>query len=345
MADHNPDLDWLYRRPAAPPPSPRKASHRRRRRPTLRIFGVLFLAWLFFLVGTPVYAWSVGNSIDTTPAGQRPPEQPGTTVLLVGSDARENLTSEDQKRLGTGNGEGRRTDTILLLHTPISGSPVLLSLPRDSYLPIPGRGKNKLNAAFAFGGAALLIETIESNTGIRIDGYLEIGFLGIVEVVDALGGVEVCPMFDIDDRDSHLMMSAGCQRVDGVTALSYVRMRKADPKGDLGRVERQREVIGAIVKKAASPLTILNPVTYWNLNMAASRSLGHGTDTGLAEMSQVAVGMLSTITGSGLSLTVPVANANASTDAGSAVIWDEEASTALFQAIAAGDTTGLGQYR
>ena len=328
-----------------PPPPPTGRRRRKRRRPVLRTLLTLFVLWLVFLIGTPLYAWTAGTKVDTAGAGARPAEQPGTTVLLVGSDGRDDLSADDRARLGTGSTEGRRTDTMMLLHTPAEGEPVLLSLPRDSSVSIPGRGRNKLNAAYAFGGAPLLIETVEANTGIRVDGYLEIGMLGLVDVVDAVGGIEVCPTFDIDDRDSHLTLAKGCQTVDGVTALGYARMRKGDPNGDLGRVERQREVISAVMKKTATPLNILNPVTYWRLNMAASGSLGRGEDTGLGEMAQVGRGLLSTITGSGLSLTVPIANADASTDAGSAVLWNEQASAEVFSAIAGGNTTSLEKYR
>ena len=167
----------------------------------------------------------------------------------------------------------------------------------------------------------------------------------MVDVVDAVGGVEVCPTFDIDDRDSHLKLAKGCQQVDGVTALGYVRMRKGDPRGDLGRVERQREVISAITKKAVSPLSVLNPVAYWRLNMAAAKSLGRGDDTNLATMASVGSGFLSVMSGSGLSLTVPVADANARTSVGSTVLWDKKAAAEVFGAIAKGDTTGLEKYR
>src|SRR5690606_41624203 len=103
----------------------------------------------------------------------------------------------------------------------------------------------------------------ELNTGILVDGYLEVGFLGLVDLVDALGGIQVCLDAPIQDRDSHLDLPAGCQTIDGVNALGYVRMRKADPTGDLGRMERTREVIGKVASKAMNPLHLLNPVTYW----------------------------------------------------------------------------------
>ena len=128
----------------------------------------------------------------------------------------------------------------MIVYIPPAGKPALISIPRDSYLAIPNHGKNKVNAAYALGGPKLLEQTVEQNTGLRIDGYLEIGFGGFVNVVDAVGGVEMCLPTAIKDRDSHIDLPKGCQTLNGVKALGYVRMRKADPRGDLGRVERQR---------------------------------------------------------------------------------------------------------
>lgn len=329
--------------PRAKPTSPRP-TRKRRRRPVLKTILALALAWLVFLIGTPVYALSSSDTVDAFPS-DRLPAQPGATYLLVGSDAREDLTKEQRKRLGTGSTEGRRTDTMMLLHLPRSGDPVLLSLPRDSLVSIPGHKKNKLNAAYAFGGAPLLVETIEENTGIRVDGYLEIGFLGIVDMVDAVGGIEVCPAFDIDDRDSHLKLDEGCQTVDGVTALGYVRMRKQDPRGDLGRMERQREVIAAIMKGVASPATVVNPVRYWRVNQAAASSLARGEGTGMIDLARIGLGFMSVTTGTGISMTVPIEDANRMTDVGSTVIWDEKAADGVFAALADGDSSPLEKYR
>lgn len=333
-----------------PPPPPGKRGRKsgrprgRKKHPVRNTILVLVLAWLAFMVGTPIYAWTAGTVVDAAPDGERPAEQPGNTVLLVGSDARDDLTPEERSRLGTGSSEGRRTDTMMLLHTPPNGRAALISLPRDSYLPIPGHGSNKLNAAYSFGGPELLVETIETNTGIRIDGYLEIGMLGLVDTVDAVGGIEVCPAEPISDRDSHLELEAGCQVIDGVTALGYARMRKADARGDLGRIERQREVIGKVVSKAANPVHLLNPVTYWQLNMAVSNSVGRGEDTGFGQLFSIGRGFFSTALGSGFSITVPIANANASTSAGSSVIWDEAASEELFEGIRSGNTDGFEKF-
>lgn len=296
------------------------------------------------MIGVPVHAWMNVATIEATPAGDRPADQPGTTVLLVGSDGRDSLTEQQRGELGTGDTEGRRTDTMILLHQPTTGEPAMISLPRDSWVDVPGKGEAKLNAAYAWGGAPLLIQTIEANTGIRIDGYLEVGFLGVVEAVDAVGGIEVCPEQPIQDRDSHLDLPAGCQVLNGKTALGYVRMRKADPLGDLGRMARQREVIGKVAKKALNPMLLLNPVSYWRLNMAAAHTLGRGKDTDPMAAVGGAQVFLSAATGAGLSLSVPVADANATRGDQSVMLWDPEGSREVFDAVIKGDSTPLAKY-
>ena len=332
-------------RPPQQPPGGRGLGRRpRRRHPIRRIIVALVLAWVVFMVGTPIYAWTVGNTVKTEHQGTLPPEQPGTAVLLVGSDGRDQLTEQQRRELGTGDTEGRRTDSMMLLYKPPSGKSALISLPRDSWVSVPGKGNAKLNAAYAWGGAPLLIQTVEENTGIRIDGYLEVGFLGVVEAVDAVGGVEVCPQEPINDQDSHLELPAGCQTLNGKTALGYVRMRKADPRGDVGRMERQREIIGKVAKKALNPLTILNPVSYWNLNLAAAHTLGRGTGTGPLQVLDGIQVFMGSAVGSGYSLSVPVSDANAMRGDQSVMIWDEKASKEVFDAVKRGNTEVLAQY-
>ncbi len=321
----------------------RKERRRRRRRPIRRTIVTLLLLWIAFLIGTPIYAYF---RVSTVPGAESNlPSQPGNAVLLVGSDGRGDLSPEDRARLGTGSTEGRRTDTMMLLYTSPTGKSAMISLPRDSYVKIPGHGKNKLNAAYAIGGPQLLIETVEEATGVKVDGYLEIGMLGLVDMVDAVGGIEVCPKQAFKDRDSHLEMEAGCQQVDGVTALNYARMRKADKRGDLGRMERQREVVGQIVKKALSPMTFINPVRYWKLNVAAASTLRRTEGTDVVNVAGAGVGLVSGWTGSGITMTVPIADANARTKAGSSILWDKEAASEVFRAVQEGDMGALDQYR
>jgi LCP family protein required for cell wall assembly len=313
-------------------------------RTTFRVLGIVLLLIIVWFVGVPAYAWSQVSRVDATPAGQRPADQPGQTFLLVGSDSREGLTKAEQKRLGTGSTAGTRTDTIMLVHVPPSGKPVLISVPRDSYVPIPKHGSNKINAAYAYGGPELLTQTVEENTGLRVDGYLEIGFGGFVNIIDALGGIEMCLPKAIKDRDSHLNLPKGCQTLSGVNALGYVRMRKADPRGDLGRVERQREMLAAIAKKGASPSSVLNPVRYWRLCNAAAQAIKIGEDTSLLQVITLGLAMRAISGGDGLTLTVPVANPDANTPVGSAVLWDESEARAMFKDIAQGDTSDLEKY-
>ena len=263
----------------------------------------------------------------------RPEASPGQDWLIVGSDSREGLSDQEIKDLRLGKVEGRRTDTIILLHKPTFGAPTLVSLPRDSYVPIPGSGRNKLNAAYAIGGRALLVRTVEQVTGIRIDHYTEIGFGGFVGMTDAVGGVELCPKRDIRDRKSGLRVKEGCQEMDGPTSLAYVRARYFDPKGDLGRVERQQEFLGAVFDRAASPATLLNPFRLVSLGNAATTSLTIDQRDGPVSLLQFALAMRAVAGGGGRQTTVPVADPNYSTRAGSAVRWDRERALELFRSL------------
>ena len=135
------------------------------------------------------------HRVDAMPAaGNRPAAGAGTNYVLVGSDSRAGLTKAQRKALATGTAVGQRTDSIMLVHLPAGGGePTLVSLPRDSYVPIPGHGSNKINASYSIGGPKLLIDTIEQVSGLHVDGYVEIGFGGFASVVDSLGGVEHVP--------------------------------------------------------------------------------------------------------------------------------------------------------
>lgn len=308
------------------------------------MLSVLLLLMVVWLAGVPAYAWSHVDRVDDAPSGRRPADQPGTTFLIVGSDSREGLTKAQQKELGTGSVEGQRTDTMMLLYIPRSGKPALISIPRDSYVPIPDNGKNKINTAYAFGGPQLLVQTVENNTGLRIDGYLEIGFGGFVQIIDALDGIRMCLPAAIKDQDSHLDLKKGCQTLGGTNALGYVRMRKADPRGDLGRVERQRQMLAAVAKKAVTPSTLLNPFRYWTLCNASADAIKLGEDTSLLQTLSLGLAMRKIANDEGLTLTVPVSDTDASTPAGSSVLWDDTKAQAMFKEIGQGDTSKLGKY-
>jgi LCP family protein required for cell wall assembly len=334
-------MDPRYAGPGRTPPPMRKKRHW-----IGRVIGLLVLLFLLVLVCVPLYAWSKITKVDATPGGKRPADTPGMTYLLVGSDSREGLSAEERRRLGTGSTAGQRTDTIMLLHVPDSdGPPVLVSIPRDSYVEIPGEGgRNKINAAFAIGGPKLLTQTVERATGLRVDAYVEIGFGGFVSVIDSVGGIKMCLPKAMKDKDAHINLPAGCQELNGVNALGYVRARKSDPKGDLGRVERQREMVGAVAKEAVSWQTIVNPFRYYKVATSGASALTVDEDTGPIDLLRFARGMQSVAGGKGITLTVPVADSNFSTKNGSAVKWDSDKALALFEAIKNDRTTGLEKF-
>jgi LCP family protein required for cell wall assembly len=322
------------RRPAGPPP------RRRRRRPGA---GLVVLLLVALLLAYPLsLGWVAWSSIDKVEAISSTTSTPGTTFLLVGSDSRAGLTDEQVGELATGTeaeAGGQRTDTILLLHVPSGGGPsVLVSLPRDSFVAIPGNGENKLNAAFAFGGPQLLVETVEGETGLGVDSYVETGFAGFASVVDALGGVDVCLEAPLSDPAAGIDLPAGCQQLTGPQALGFVRSRQTDATGDLARVQRQRQLLGGIVDETLDPALLLNPPRAYRTAGAGGGGLVVDEGTGPLDLGRFLLGMRSVSGPDGVQLTVPVSNPNLSTSAGSAVEWDAERSEQLFAALRADDT-------
>ena len=229
----------------------------------LTLFAVLVLA-VVGMVGT---AYWIDTKLHRIPAladyPDRPAEGKGTTWLLVGSDSRQGLTPEQQIELGTGGDIGNgHTDTIMLVHVPAlwSDTPTtMVSIPRDSYVEIPDYGTDKINASFAVGGAPLLAQTVEQATGVRLDHYAEVEFDGFARLVDAVGGVTMCPPEPISDPLAGIDLPAGCQKLDGRNALGYVRTR-ATPRADLDRMVNQRQFMSTLVHRAASPSVVLNPI-------------------------------------------------------------------------------------
>lgn len=311
----------------------RSADHARPRR-RLRwgwLVVLVILGWLAFMVYTPWHAWNAVTKVDTAPKGDRPSDSKGYNYLLVGSDSREGLTAAQRKEYSTGKAAGRRTDSIILVHVPAGdGKPALISLPRDSYVPIPGHGSNKINAAFAFGGPKLLVHTVEQVTDLHIDGYVEIGFGGFASVVDSLNGVNICVKNNMNDPKAGINLKKGCQTLDGRNALGYVRARYSDPRGDIGRADRQRQFLGAIMKKAATPSTVLIPTRYWGFSHAAAKGLIVGEDTSMTDAGRVLMALRAVSKDEGLSLVVPIQSENYQTQAGSSVKWNTERAKALF---------------
>ncbi|MGN6751184.1 MAG: LCP family protein [Intrasporangium sp.] len=318
-----------------PPPGPPRRRRVRKGRAILLVAVLLILAWLAFMVWVPFNAWNNVARVDNIPGGSRPTDTTGYNYLLVGSDSREGLTKAQRKEYATGNAEGKRTDTIMLVHVSESGGkPVLVSIPRDSYVPIPGYGSNKINAAFSFGGAKLLTQTVEQVTGIHVDGYLEIGLGGFANMVDALDGVNICVPRNMKDKKAGIDLKKGCQVLGGKDALGYVRSRYEDPLGDIGRANRQRQFLAAVMKKAATPATVLIPWRYKGFADGVASGINVGEGTGMMDAVRILQAMRSVSNDEGLSLTVPIETMSLPTrNAGVAVKWNTDQAKALFRAL------------
>ena len=283
---------------------------------------VLLLLWVVYLVAVPLYAWTKVDKVEFEPKAGRPDDQPGTTYLMVGSDSRAGLTKEQRKEYATGNAGGQRTDTIMLLHTG-SGPNLLMSIPRDSIVEIPGHGTAKINAAYAYGGPKLLVRTIEQNTGIRIDQYAEVGLGGVVDMVDAVGGIEICPTFRMKDKLAGLDIKKGCQEADGKVALAYARSRHTDPRyGDITRAKHQREVVSAVGSEVLSPATFINPFRYWGVWMAVPDTFTFGEGMSPIDAGRWALAMTRVNGDKGMTCGVPISDL--------AVHWDPARSKRMF---------------
>ncbi len=235
-------------------------------------------------------------------------------ILLVGDDHRpDNATQEQLNQLSTTqDGGGTNTDTMMILHIPANGkSATLISLPRDSWVNVPGHGMNKLNSAFSLGGggsdptngAKLLIQTVQDLTGLTIDHYVRVSLLGFYTIAQALGPVEVCLNDAVNDPYSGAVFPAGVSTLDAKQALSFVRQRHGLPRGDLDRVVRQQYFLSVEAHKFLSAGTLLNPGKLTATLDAVSGSLE--TDPGLNFL-QLA-GQLQGLTGGKIkSATIPI---------------------------------------
>jgi len=297
-----------------------------RRRAIVIAVVVVLVALLAWPIGLAIWANGKLTHIDALSGAAG---TPGTTYLLTGSDARgDGAVAED----GT---LGARTDTIMVLQVPDSGPVALISLPRDSYVDVPGHGPAKLNAAFSWGGAPLLVKTVEKLTGLTIDHYAEVGFGGLENLVDAVSGVSLCSDLTVNDADSGMVWTPGCHEVGGVDALAFARMRKADPTGDIGRAERQQQLIGAITSKVSTPSLLVEPGTQMSLIRAGTGSLAVSKGSDIIDMGRMAIAFRKAKGPGGITGTPPISNMDyrPGHNLGSTVRLDPDKTPAFFAAI------------
>jgi polyisoprenyl-teichoic acid--peptidoglycan teichoic acid transferase len=256
----------------------RSVAPRKGRRPWLVfLLALAALVVVGALVAAALYVVSIDRAVNRnlqrgneqlpaeTPTAEgeepRPPKTDGKAVnyVLLGSDS----------RVKTDAGRGR-SDVLMVMH--LSGdrkSAYMISFPRDMYVPIPGHGKNKINAAFAFGGPPLTVRTVEGLVDTRMDHVALIDFEGFINLTEELGGVTVYNKYPSVTQGYNFPV--GNITVRGDEALAYVRERKQLPHGDLDRAERQRIVLQAILAKGLAKETMSNPLKFVSFVRGVSR--------------------------------------------------------------------------
>jgi LCP family protein required for cell wall assembly len=299
------------------------------------VLALLLVLILAFPVGLLVWANSKLQHVEALTGGVA---TPGTTYLIAGSDQRGSGGVDDAVT-------GARADVIMLLNVPPSGRTALMSIPRDTYATIPGHGKNKINAAFALGGAPLLVEAVEELTGLTVDHYVEVGFGSLTDLVDQVGGVDLCLDYSVTDRRSKLDWEEGCHLADGAQALAFSRMRYADPDGDIGRAGRQREVLGALISKVASPSSLVNPVKLVGMVDAGTAALAVDSSMNVIDLARMAWALKRATGPGGATGTPTIASMgyDPGGGVGSAVLLDETKSAKEFRRVEKGTWKGNDQ--
>ncbi|MGP0024764.1 MAG: LCP family protein [Streptosporangiaceae bacterium] len=306
----------------------------RRKRALLTVCGVMS-AMILVVSGS---AWAltgyINGHIKRVDAGTANSASTGPlNILVAGVDPRTGLTHHEEVVLHVGDDVSSNSDTLMLMHVSADRSRVtVVSIPRDSWVSIPGHGMNKINAAYGLGGAKLMVQTVEQATGLTINDYVEVDFLGFVRVIDALGGVNICLPQALDDPYSGLDLSAGVHHVDGITALAYARDRHSFATSDLARIQDQQRLLSSALSEAIHSGLLANPIRLSQFIDAALSSLTVNQGLNVAALADQMRGITA---GNVTFMTVPLANVDYQTPTGElAVQWDSQAASQLFQDLA-----------
>lgn len=240
-------------------------------------------------------------------------------ILFIGSDARAGLG-------------GARSDVIVLMHVAGDRKKVtLVHFPRDLYVSVPGHGKDKINAAFAYGGAPLLVQTLQDLVGVPIDHVALTNFDGFKNMTDAVGGVNV--YVEEASRGSGYTFAKGYQEMDGAKALAFVRERKDLSEGDISRGRRQQAFIKALLLKSLSKDVITNPVRLAEFVDAGTKNLTVDQSFTVGEMRSEAFSMRN-LRGKDVSfITAPFTGFGTAPNGGSIDVLDVKGMKALANAL------------
>jgi LCP family protein required for cell wall assembly len=223
-------------------------------------------------------------------------------ILVVGSDDRAESSELVAQAPADGEGWDARTDTIFILSVQ-GRRAAMLAFPRDLWVERCDGTSGRINAAEVIGGPSCLVRTVRDLSGIDVHHYLRVTFGGFVDLVDAVGGVELCLEEPIQDADAAIDLPAGCQVLDGEDALGFVRVRKIDD--DFQRIQRQQRFVQALAREVATPSTLLNPFRLGGLTQEAGDTIAIDDGAGVRSLSRIALGGTALASGSAPAFTVP----------------------------------------
>ena len=280
---------------------PEVEQHRRGGAALRRILLTILVLLLAAAVALPVLATLRLNRapVEGLASGGQPMH-----VLVTGSDSRDGLTREEQIELSTGLDDygPERTDSIFIL-TLQGGEAAMLAFPRDLWVTRCDGSVGRINVAQSIEGPGCLVDTVRQLSGIHAHHHVRVTFGGFRDVVDAVGGVEMCLDEPISDRDAGIDLPAGCQRLEGGDALGYVRVRKIDD--DLQRIQRQQAFVQALAREVTRPAVLFNPLTLWQLSGDAGQAVQVDDSLGPVSMLQLARGGRALAAGDVATYTVP----------------------------------------
>lgn len=276
-------------------------------------------------------AWA-GLPADRSPAGR------GTNILVAGVDSRAGLSKAEKNRLHVGGKGCNCTDVMMLVHLSEDRRRVsVVSLPRDSYVEYAdGSGvRGKINGAYARGGQALTVKTVEKVTGLHVDHYLETGFTGFEQAVNGLGGATLCTARHLKDENAGLDLTPGMHHADGNGALRYVRARHIERPGDLGRVRRQQRTVSDLLTRLTAERALADPAAAAQTTATLLKSVRTDGHTSVADLAGIGLALARLRPEQTEFATVPIQHFDHRVPGvGSTLLWHPARSQALWKAVA-----------
>jgi LCP family protein required for cell wall assembly len=323
------------------------APPRRRRRLLHALVGALVCLTLLAMVPVGVAIWlehrlssnvdripGVFDGLTDRPARASGPAGDAVNILVVGTDRRSDVpTTGSDARAASWIPGAQRSDALMILHIAADRrSASVVSIPRDTWVNVPGYGMQKINAAFSYSGPSLAIATVEQLTSVRIDHLAVVDWAGFEALVDTVGGIDVTIPATVADSARGVVWRAGLHHLDGAAALDYVGQRYGLPNGDLDRVARQQVVLRTLMQDSLHQEMRKDPRQLYDFLDTVTRHLSVDDDWSTRDMLALVVSMRSFRSSALTYLTMPVAGFG--TEGGQSVVYaDRRAARRLWSAV------------